>query len=263
MKSCRQTPPPLRQRPPVSNRCSALALALAAAALVPLWHAADAESAAKPAAPAQIEPRLVDRWDAAYREGRRPPWDTGRPSSHLKRLVEEQVLRPCRVLELGCGTGVNAVYLAGQGFDVTALDVAPTALQAARERAEQAGVKVRWIQADVLNPPALEPFDLIFDRGCYHGVRRQNASRYVEVVKKSCRPGGHVLILAGNANESGRSYGPPRVDETELVGDFADSFDFESLREIRFDTADPQAKGALAWSVLLRRKMVQPAATGP
>lgn len=71
---------------------------------------------------------------------------------------------------------MNAVYLAGQGFDVTAIDLAPTALEAGRERAREAGVTVKWIQADVLNPPALAPFDLIFDRGCYHGVRRQSPS---------------------------------------------------------------------------------------
>lgn len=217
-------------------------------------HAAD--SAAKPevkkAAP--VDPELVERWDARYRQERRPAWDTGRPASELKRMVEQKVLRPCRIVELGCGSGVNAVYLAKQGFEVTAIDVSPTALQAAEERAKKAGVKVNCIQADVLNPPHLEPFDLIFDRGCYHGVRRQNAGAYLKTLKELCRPGGKVLILAGNANEPGDRYGPPRVDETDLVDDFSAAFDFQQLREIRFDTADPDVQGAWAWLVLLRRK---------
>jgi len=203
---------------------------------------------------ATIDQKLVERWDARYRDDGRPAWDTGRPSSNLKHSLEQKHLQPCRVLELGCGTGVNAVYLAKQGFQVTAIDIAPTALKLAEQRATKAGVKVAWIQADVLAPPPLEAFDFIFDRGCYHGVRRQDPSRYVEVLKKLSRPGGRVLILAGNANEPGQHYGPPRVDETELINDFAGAFDFEELREIRFDTADPDDEGALAWAVLLRRK---------
>jgi hypothetical protein len=61
------------------------------------------------------------------------------------------------------------------------------------------------------------------------------------------------LILAGNANERATG-GPPRVDETELVRDFAEAFDFMLLKEVQFDTADPNVKGALAWSLLLRPK---------
>lgn len=217
-------------------------------------RAADREAKTEKLDKTAVDPELIERWDARYRGESRPPWDTGRPSTELKSLVEQKVLRPCRVLELGCGTGVNSVYLASQGFEVTAIDVAPTAIQAAEERARKAGVKVRWIHADVLNPPALEPFDLIFDRGCYHGVRRQNAAGYLKTVKSLCQPGGRILILAGNANEPPPAYGPPRVEETELVGDFAAAFDFERLREIRFDTANPDAQGALAWSLLLRRK---------
>lgn len=216
-------------------------------------NAQAAEGSGNPGS-ASIDSELVERWDARYRGDRRPPWDTGRPSSELKGLVERKVLRPCRVLELGCGTGVNAVYLAGQGFEVTAIDLAPTALETAKARAEKADVTVQWIQANVLNPPPLQPFDLIFDRGCYHGVRRQDPAGYVKTVKSLCRPGGHVLILAGNANEPDPAYGPPRVDETTLVNDFADDFDFERLVEIRFDTRDPDASVAWAWSVLLRRK---------
>jgi len=61
------------------------------------------------------------------------------------------------------------------------------------------------------------------------------------------------LGLAGNANEAGRG-GPPRVKEEELRGDFSESFDFEWLRETRFDPCNAVTKGALAWSALLRRK---------
>jgi SAM-dependent methyltransferase len=195
----------------------------------------------------------VERWDAAYRDGRRPGWDTGRPSSELKKAVEDGTIRACRAVVLGCGTGTNAIYLAGKGFDVTGIDIAPTALAHAEQKARKAGVRVRWMVADVLAPPALEPFDLIYDRGCYHGVRRQSAAGYVEAVRRLSRPGTRLLILAGNANEP-RRYGPPRIKEEEIRADFSARFEFEWLRETKFDTRDAASSGALAWSILLRRK---------
>jgi methyl halide transferase len=233
------------------------ALASATVILVPFPSLADGgwSAATTSKAGSQIlDPEQVERWDARYRGDQRPSWDTGRPSTELQRMVEQGILQPGRVVELGCGTGVNAVYLASQGFDVTAIDLSPTALEGARQRAQEAGVTVNWIHADVLNPPALGSFDLVFDRGCYHGVRRIDAAGYVETVKTLIRPGGRVLILAGNANQPKPHSGPPRVTETELVSDFAEAFDFEHLREIRFDTANPDVSGAWAWSLLLRRK---------
>lgn len=198
--------------------------------------------------------RLIERWDSRYRGDSRPAWDKGFPSSHLKAAVEGGVIKPGRAVVLGCGTGTNAIYLAKKGFDVTAIDIAPTALNLAEEKAEKADVKVRWLLASVLAPPAdLKKFDFIFDRGCYHGVRRNNAEAYVRTVKRLSRPGTNILVLAGNANEE-RHYGPPRVKEEELRGDFSSAFDFVRLDTVHFDSVDPNQKGALAWSVLLRRK---------
>jgi len=197
--------------------------------------------------------RLLARWDSAYHDNRRPGWDTGRPSSNLEKLVEDRTLRPCRAVVLGCGTGTNAIYLAKKGFEVTGIDIAPTALSRAEKKAQEAGVKVRWLLADVLAPPELEPFELIFDRGCYHGVRRQNAAGYVSALGRLSQSGTRLLILAGNANEA-RQYGPPRVKEEEIRGDFSEGFEFRWLRETRFDTVAPSGQGALAWSILLQRK---------
>jgi len=198
--------------------------------------------------------RLLDRWDSRYRGSSRPPWDKGFASSHLKAAVEGGHVKPGRAVVLGCGTGSNAIYLAKKGFDVTAIDIAPTALNLAEQKAKKANVKVRWLLADVLAPPVdLAPFDFIFDRGCYHGVRRGNAQGYIRAAKQLSRRGTQVLIIAGNANEE-RHYGPPRVKEEELRGDFSAEFDFVRLETVRFDSTEPNGQGALGWLVLLRRK---------
>ncbi len=126
-------------------------------------------------------------------------------------------------------------------------------LQVTHLFAQAAGVKVRWLLANVLDPPELEPFDVIFDRGCYHGVRRSNAAGYVETVKRLSRPGTRMLLLAGNANEP-RHYGPPRVKEEELRGDFSNDFEIKWLRQTRFDPIDANAEGPWAWSAMLIRK---------
>ena len=229
---------------------------LAGPLLVLLWMSIAWSITASAADTPKPQPQSAqqERWDGMYRDGRKAPWDIGRPSSDLKQAVENGTLRPCRVVELGCGPGNDAIYLAGRGFDVTAIDIAPSALRQAEKKATNAGVKVRWLHADVLNPPELEPFDLIYDRGCYHGVRRQNAAGYVATLRRLSRPGTQVLILAGNANEPPPHYGPPRVREADIRADFGPWFEFQRLRETRFDTTDPNGKGALAWSILLRRK---------
>ena len=78
-------------------------------------------------------------WNDRYRDGNLP-WDTGRPSSELQRVLSRNAIQPCRALELGCGTGTNSVWLAQQGFEVTGIDVAPLAVERAEERAHAAGV---------------------------------------------------------------------------------------------------------------------------
>ncbi len=236
--------------------------AFAGPLLVLLWIATSWPTTASAADPPKPQPQSAqqERWEGMYRGGRKAPWDIGRASAELKQAVENGTMRPCRVVELGCGTGNDAIYLAGRGFDVTAIDIARSALSQAEKKAKDAGVRVRWVHADVLDPPKLEPFDLIYDRGCYHALRRQNAAGYVATLRRLSHPGTQVLILAGNANEPLPHSGPPRVREADIRADFGPSFEFQWLRETRFDTTEPNGKGALAWSILLRRKAKEPAA---
>src|SRR5262245_59691738 len=120
------------------------------------------------------------RWDERYEKGD-TPWETGQPSSELLRVVSEVLIKPCRAVELGCGTGASAVWLAQQGFNVTTLDLSSLAIERGRRRADEASVRVNFLVADVLHPTAdlAGPFDFIFDRGCYHVVRREDVTAYL------------------------------------------------------------------------------------
>ncbi len=194
-----------------------------------------------------------ERWDERYSSGS-TPWDTGTPSSELVRLVAEEKIAPCRAVELGCGTGTNAVWLARQGFDVTALDLSPLALERARRRGGDAGVKVNFVAADVLSPPDLgPPFGFFFDRGCYHVVRRIDAAGYRATLAKLTAPDSAGVVLTGNAREP-HNPGPPVVSEEEIRAELGPLFEIVRLTEFRFDEAEGEGVRFLGWSCLLRRR---------
>jgi SAM-dependent methyltransferase len=197
--------------------------------------------------------RLLERWDAPYRRERFPGWDVGKSCSHLVKAVEDKTFRPGRAIVLGCGSGTNAIYLAGKGFEVIGVDIAPSALVIAAEKARKAGVKVNWMVADILALPKLKAFDLVFDRGCYHHICQYNSAGYVETLRRLSHGDTRVLILAGSDADEKRG-GPPRVKEETIRNDFSKLFEFKWLRDIRFDTRNASADGASAWSIHLRRK---------
>jgi methyl halide transferase len=192
-------------------------------------------------------------WNESYREGNLP-WDTGRPSSELQRVFNQHAIRPCRALEIGCGTGTNCIWLAQQGFEVTGIDLAALAVEQAEQRARAADVKVRFIVADVLQLPDVGgPFDFFFDRGCYHAVRRNAPEQYAPAVTQQLAPGGRGLILAGNAREP-NDPGPPVVTEEQIRHELGLAFEILDLREFRFDEAPGVPARFLGWSCLIEKR---------
>jgi SAM-dependent methyltransferase len=192
-------------------------------------------------------------WNDRYRDNNLP-WDTGRPSSELQSVLGRHAIQPCRALELGCGTGTNCVWLAQQGFDVTGVDVAPLAVERAKERAQDAGVKAVFQVADVLQLPELDgPFAFFFDRGCYHAVRRDSPDQYAAAVARQIAPGGRGLILAGNAREP-HDPGPPVVTEEEIRNELGAAFQILDLHEFRFDEAPGVSERFLGWSCLVEKR---------
>lgn len=198
-------------------------------------------------------------WEKEY-EAETAPWDTGRPSAELRRVIEGGLVPPGRALDLGCGTGTNVVYLAERGFEVTGIDVAHAGLEGARARAREAGVEVDLRRGDVLDPGDLgEPFDFIFDRGCFHVFQDDTeAARYVEMLEAVSRPGTVYLMLCGNAKEP-REGGPPVLSEEQIRGRLESLFAIESLGEFRFGRKngdESEGEGALGYACFMRRREV-------
>lgn len=192
-------------------------------------------------------------WEQTYCEPQVPPWDTGRPSTQLRLLIESGAGKPCRALELGCGTGTNVVFLAQRGFDAAGVDLSETAVRRAQERARAANVSAKFVCASVLALPGLGgPFEFVFDRGCFHVLPKEQRGAFVGEVLRVTRPGSVFFLLCGNSREP-LDPGPPTVSEEEIRATFGGEFRIEWIREFRFDTAGlPQEP--LGHAVLMRRQ---------
>jgi SAM-dependent methyltransferase len=197
-------------------------------------------------------------WNQRYIDSN-TPWDSGRPSLGLISLLEEGKIKPCRMLEFGCGTGTNAIYLAQLGFDVTAVDLSEVALDRARAKAKEANVSIKFIQADLTAPPDLGgPFPFVFDRGTYHIVRSVNLTAFQKTLESVVAPDGYYVVLAGNANVGvADDKGPPTVRAQELCSELeGDSFNLLQLQQAHFDGViiDGREFSPLAWFALLQKR---------
>lgn len=194
-------------------------------------------------------------FDHAYRQPDAPPWDIGEPQPEIVRLADEGRIEGS-VIDIGCGTGENALFLAARGYHTLGVDSAPTAIARARAKADERGIDATFIEADVLEPGGLGgQFDTAIDVGCFHVFDDVNRSRYVGSVTDVIRPGGHLHLLCFSDAQPG-ILGPRRVSERELRDSFADGWWIEELKATVFATR-PDApfppSGPLAWLASMRR----------
>ena len=141
------------------------------------------------------------RWEAIYVARQKKliewlQWESPSPVRALVALFDRPGFRPQRVLELGCGDGVNAVFMASRGCQVTAVDISPTALAMAREKQREAGVEIQFVEGDVfaLDLPR-ESFDFVFDRGMFHHVQVFHFEDYKNLVADRLVPNGHFHLI--------------------------------------------------------------------
>src|SRR5689334_3576669 len=139
--------------------------------------------------------RMAGRpWDASYTDGP-APWDVDRAQPAVVRVAAEGGFRGT-VLDAGCGTGENALYVASRGLNVVGVDVAETALAMAREKALQRGVDVQFQLADALHLEQLErTFDTVLDSGLFHSFDAEERVEYVRSLARVTRHGGTLYVL--------------------------------------------------------------------
>ena len=170
------------------------------------------------------------RYRAMYRIGF-TPWDQDHVPAELAALVEgSTALAPGRALDLGCGTGTQAVYLAKHGWQVTGVDAVERALAQARRRAQAAGVNVRWMAGDVTQLTSLglgDGFNLLHDRGCFHDLPDSARERYSRALSELAAPGATLLLMAFARGRRGVG---PSASEQEIRQRFGSSWELVSIQ---------------------------------
>lgn len=162
-----------------------------------------------------------------YRFGK-PRWDTGRPRPEIERVIGGRP--PGRALDLGCGTGTDAIYLAKAGWEVVGVDFAPEAIATARDRASAAGAAATFVTADVsrLREAGVSgPFDLVLDVGCYHAIPEGIRDAYAAGVAAVTKPGSDFYLagISGRTPATWRLLGARGVSAAELRGRFGGEFE--------------------------------------
>lgn len=155
-------------------------------------------------------------WDESYRDGP-APWDIGHPQPAIARLATEGAFAGA-VLDAGCGTGENALHIAGPGVTVLGVDVAATALSMAREKAAERGIEAEFELADALRFDRLgRTFDTVVDCGLFHSFDGEERPDYVASLASVTRAGSTVYVLCFSDAEPA---GPHPVTAQELRAPF-------------------------------------------
>lgn len=155
----------------------------------------------------------ADRFVQAYQGT--PPWDIGRPQPAFVALADAGVIEG-PVLDAGCGTGENALFLAGRGLTVLGVDAVPAAIAAARTKAAERGLSAEFAVHDALDLGSLgRTFRTVVDSGLFHTFDDPEREQYVTALAAVLEPGGVAHVLCFSEHET-REGGPRRVTQAEL-----------------------------------------------
>lgn len=184
-----------------------------------------------------------------YRFGK-PRWDTGVTPPEVVAAIERGDQRGKRALDLGCGTGTNAIYLARTGFQVVGVDYAAKAIAAAREKGKGAGMSAEFHVGDVTRLEFLrDPFDFVLDIGCFHSIEPSRRQSYAAGLARLTRPGALFMLYAfGPRMLLLRDVG---VTADQVKQTFANDFALERIEE-----GNDQGEITSAWYWFRRKNQV-------
>jgi ubiquinone/menaquinone biosynthesis C-methylase UbiE len=190
-------------------------------------------------------------WDASYHDGP-APWDIGQPQPAIARLASAGgIVGP--TLDVGCGTGENALLVASLGLSVVGVDVAETALAIARKKAHQRGIEVEFAVADAFELESLErKFQTILDCGLFHTFNGDERPAYLTSLESVIEHDGTLYVLC--FSDQGLDIGPHPVSREELKAAFnvANRWNIAAVQPDRIQTRFHH-DGVPAWLATIKR----------
>jgi SAM-dependent methyltransferase len=172
---------------------------------------------------------------------------------------------PGRALDVGCGSGRDAVFLASHGWQVTAAEVVDKALTTAKRRAAEEGVDVEWVRANVaeLGRLGLQPgYNLLYDFGCIQGLPDPARKGAAAGLTELAAPGATLLLLAFKARR--RIVLPRGMDKEDIVALLGDAWEIQHRRSFVTEETPPPIRRAepTLYQLTRRRPAAPPASQG-
>jgi SAM-dependent methyltransferase len=181
-----------------------------------------------------------------------PPWDIGRPQGEFVRLEGEGRVKG-DVLDLGCGTGENAMMFASKGHRVLGVDSAPLAIAKAKAKAKERDSHALFVVADALDLSSIgRRFDAAIDSGLFHVFSNQEREVFAKSLWGVLNPGGEYFMLCFSDKEPPDWGGPRRVTKDEILSTFSRDWKVDSIRPARFESQF-HGKGGHAWLSTIAR----------
>ncbi|MEV6610004.1 class I SAM-dependent methyltransferase [Kutzneria sp. NPDC051319] len=200
-------------------------------------------------------------WDRFYADRSRPvPFFAAEPDESLVSYLERGLVTPGRALDVGCGAGRNALYLAAEGFTVEGVDLSSEAIAWAEDRAREAGATVDFRCQNAFSVTGT--YDLIYDSGCFHHLPPHRRISYLQLLDRALAPGGHLALTCftteeGSSRPDADFYRNPVLgggvgyEPDDLRWIFADLAEVE-IRRMRADT--PHFGVDFLWTALFRKR---------
>jgi len=179
---------------------------------------------------------MFNTWDFAYLFNFHP-WHSEEPIEELVEFVEKGIIKPCKVLDIGCGLATNTIYLASKGFEAYGLDISKVAILKAIKRAKSRNLNIKFYNLDFTEYKEVKKlgyFDLAIDIGCYHsltpGIKRIN---YLKSLNSILVKNGKFLLWCFTSKDSWKG-GPPGVSDNEIE-EYFKNYKIIEKREIKRD----------------------------